>query len=157
MGLWISFVFNFFLVLFSEIFFWKETISVGVKLFCSPREFFFCPETLSFSTRLFPCRETFSLGVRVFFFPVRLFLLPWDFFFSSQSFSSLVRLFLLPWDILFHGKTFYFPHRNVSPENYFWSTIKEGFDRLYSLRLVLQARHFYSPEKEEVKREKRLW
>ena len=136
--------------MFSEIFFWKETISLGVRLFCSPREFFFYPQTLSFSNRLFPCRETFSLGVRVFLFQ-------WDFFSCREIFSFPVRLFLLSWDFLFHGKTFYFAHRNVSPENYFWSTIKKGFGRLYSLRLVLQARNFYSPEKEEVKREKKLW
>ena len=89
-------------------------------------------------------------------FSVRVFLLPWDFFFQHENFSFCVRLFISLW-------VFFFPLQNVSNENYstqsknFWSTIQEEFSRLCSLHLVLWARHFYSLEKEEGERARRLW
>ena len=89
-------------------------------------------------------------------FSVRVFLLPWDFFFQHENFSFCVRLFISLW-------VFFFPLQNVSNENYstqsknFWSTIQKEFSRLCSLHLVLWARHFYSLEKEEGERARRLW
>ena len=119
-----------------------------VRNVLSEPDSFFRRETISFVVRLF-------LSPRGIFF---LFFLQWNFFFCRQTFNFRVRLFIFPWDYLFHCEY-------VSPENCFiqsenfWSTIKERFDRLcrLCLVLVLQARHFYSLEKEEVKRAIRLW
>ena len=118
-----------------------EKCSFRARQFLSAWDFFFC-------------RETFFFSARHFFF----FFLQWNFFFCRQTFNFRVRLFIFPWDFLFHCEY-------VSSENYFiqsenfWSTKKERFDRLcrLCLVLVLRARHFYSLEKEEVKRAIRLW
>ena len=120
-----------------------EKCSFRARQFLSTWDFFFCHETFSFSA----LREAF------FFF----FFLQWNFFFCRETFNFRVRLFIFPWDFLFLCEY-------VSSENYFiqrenfCSTIKERFGRLcrLCLVLVLRARHFYSLEKEEVKRAIRL-
>ena len=128
--------------------FCSQKYSFGRRQFLSVWDFFVLHQNFSFVLRLF-------LSPTDFFLVVKLFLWAWEFFFSSETFYLAVRFFLFQWDFFFYRETFYFFRENVSPENYFWSTIKEGFGRLCSLRLVLQARNFYSPEKEEVKREKK--
>ena len=132
----ITIVFNLFLarILFSLC--CCDEFSFAARQFLSAWEFFFCRETFSFSTRIF--------------------LFVWDFFFLRETFSIVVRLFISPW-------VFFFPLQSVSDENYstqsknFWSTIQERFSWLCRLHLVLRARHFYSLEKEEGERARRLW
>ena len=101
-------------------------------------------------------REIFYFPHETFYFCLRLFLFLWDFFFYVRLFLFCETFFFYPWDFLF------FPWKCFSwklfyPKWKFLVNHKKGFDRLCSLCLVLWARHFYSVEKEEVKRAKRLW
>ena len=162
MLLLITIVFNLFSL------FCFETFFSAVRLFLLPWNIFYYSETIFFAVRHFLCRETF-------YFTMRLLVIHWNFYLFSETFSFSGRLILLQWDFLLHRETFsfavrrsvtvrhfllqwyvFFPVRNFTQCENFWTTIKEGFGRLYSLCLVLWARHFYSLEKEKVRRTKRV-
>ena len=133
-------------------FFQSQTVSFDVRLFLLSWDFFFLrsPRGIFFFF--------FYLFFFFFFFFFFFVFLQWNFFFCRETFNFRVRLFIFPWDFLFLCEY-------VSSENYFiqrenfCSTIKERFGRLcrLCLVLVLRARHFYSLEKEEVKRAIRPW
>ena len=150
-----------------ETFFSRENFSFAVRLF-------FCSDTFYFSLRLSISLWDFLFPRETIYFPVKLLISLLDslflcetFYFSGETFYFPVRLLISFWESLFFCETFHFsretfnfPCENISPENYFalsenfWLTRKERFERLWSLCLVLWARHFYSLEKKMSREQK---